>query len=93
MARITTPEERSLHGRLAAHSKWARHDPKEGTARARAAFEQRFLNEVDPDRVLPEAERLRRAEHAKAAYFTKLALRSAQVRRKRRGEADQMSRR
>jgi hypothetical protein len=37
-------------------------------------FDQRFLDEVDPERKLPEAERQRRAEHARKAYFTALAL-------------------
>ena len=40
-------------------------------------------DEVDPDRTLRSAERARRAEHAKKAYFTRLALKSAQARRKR----------
>jgi hypothetical protein len=43
----------------------------------------RFIDQVDPDRTLPEAERLRRAEHARSAYFTGLALKSAQARRRR----------
>jgi hypothetical protein len=43
----------------------------------------RFDDEVDPGRELPEAERRRRADQAKKAYFTRLALRSAQARRRR----------
>ncbi|CAN5898656.1 hypothetical protein BH23ACT5_BH23ACT5_10360 [soil metagenome] len=43
----------------------------------------RFEDQVDPDRVLLPAERARRAEHAKKAYFTRLALKSAQARGKR----------
>ena len=39
---------------------------------------------VDPEGVLPEAERIRRAEHARKAYFTRLALKSAQARRRKR---------
>jgi len=42
----------------------------------------RFEREVDPDGVLPEVERLRRAEHARKAYMQKLALASAARRRK-----------
>jgi hypothetical protein len=72
----------SLKGRLGAHAKWARTDPVQGTAAARAKFLQRFLDEVDPKRELPEAERLRRAEHAKSAYFLGLALKSAKARRR-----------
>ena len=40
-------------------------------------------HDVDPDGVLPVEERLRRAEMARKAYFTRLALKSAQVRRQR----------
>jgi len=40
----------------------------------------RFEDEVDPDRTLSPAERSRRAEHAKKAYFTRLAMKSAKVR-------------
>jgi hypothetical protein len=43
----------------------------------------RFLDEVDPQRLLPEAERLRRATSARKAYFTALAYRSARARQKR----------
>ena len=78
-----SPAERSLRSRLAAHRLHSRYDSKELTKPARAAFEQRFLNEVDPDRVLPEAERLRRADHAKKAYFLDLARKSAQSRKSR----------
>lgn len=53
----------------------------------RAAFEQRFLDEVDPGRTLPEGERLRRAEHARKAYFTRLAYLSAKARKARAAEA------
>ncbi len=79
-----TPAERSMRARLAAHVSHSRHDPKERTRAARDKFEERFLDEVDPDRTLPEAERLRRAGHARKAYFTRLALKSAQARRGKR---------
>lgn len=83
-----SPEQRSLHARLAAHSLHAQvADPAAHTAPARRAFLDRFELEVDPARVLPPAERARRAEHARKAYFTRLALKSAQARRKNRGAA------
>jgi hypothetical protein len=56
----------------------------EGTAKARAAFLERFVDQVDPDRRLSERERLRRAESARKAYFARLALKSAQARTSRR---------
>lgn len=76
-----SPEQRSLRARLAAHTLHSQVDPTEHTAPARAAFMQRFLDEVDPNRELPEAERARRAEHARKAYFYRLSLKSAQARR------------
>ena len=60
--------------RISPSTKWANADPVAGTAKARAAFLQSFIDQVDPDRVLPEAERLRRAESAKSAHFAKLRI-------------------
>jgi len=77
-----TPSERVMRARMAAYTLHARHDPRETTKAARHAFNQRFLDEVDPERCLPERERLRRADAARRAYFTRLAYLSA---RKRRG--------
>ena len=77
-----SPAERTLRGRLAAHSKWAKHDPVDGTASARAEFLSRFERDADPDGTLPRAERARRAEHLRKAYFTRLALASARARRR-----------
>jgi hypothetical protein len=75
--------DRSLIARLAAHESWARTtDPSARTAPARRALLDRFERQVDPDAVLPAAERARRAGHARKAYFARLALRSAQARRK-----------
>jgi hypothetical protein len=60
---------------------WSREpDPSSRTAGARAKFLSRFEDEVDPDRVLSPEERARRAEHARKAYFAKLALASARAR-------------
>lgn len=77
-----SPNERILRAKLAAHTKWATTDPLEGTAKARAAFLDRFEDEVDPDRVLAPAERARRAASARKAYFARLSLKSAQARRR-----------
>ena len=53
-----------------------------GRGHAVVVVNQRFLDEVDPGRCLPERERLRRADAARRAYFTRLAYLSP---RKRRG--------
>jgi hypothetical protein len=45
---------------------------------------QRFERQVDPDGTLNPAERRRRAEQAMRAHMAGLALRSAQVRRRKK---------
>jgi len=70
-------------GRIGGLAKAARHDPVEGTRAARAAFDQKFLDEVDPDRILPPEERDRRAKALRRMHFLKMAWRSAKSRRKR----------
>ena len=77
------PDPRSLSGSIAAHERWSRCDDRHAaTAPARRAFDERFEREVDPGGVLPPAERARRAGHARKAHFLRLALKSAQSRRK-----------
>ncbi len=78
-----TPSEIALAARVGAYASWAKTtDPTARTAPARQAFDGRFEREVDPDGTLPPEERARRAEHARKAYFTRLALASAKARRK-----------
>jgi hypothetical protein len=79
-----SPAERSLRARLAAHSMHARHDARQTTAAARAAFLARFEAEVDPDGILSPEERRRRADHARSAYFARLALAAAKARHGKR---------
>lgn len=76
--------ERSQIGRLGAHALHSSYDSRELTAPARAAFLAKFEFQVDPEGVLPPEERARRAAHARKAHFARLALRSAQARRRRR---------
>lgn len=76
-------ETHRLAGRIGAYRLHATHDPRETTANARAAFLSRFEKEVDPNRELPEGERLRRAEAARKAYFARLAYQSAVARAKK----------
>lgn len=82
------PAERFMAASIAANTRWAA-EPDRGaaTSPARAAFNARFDDEVDPARRLPAGERARRAESARRAYFMKLALKSAQARRARSGGA------
>ena len=77
-----TPAERSLRARIGAFSLHAQ--GKTNTGPAREKLSERFIQEVDPDGLLPKKERLKRAEIAKKLYFSRLALKSAKTRRKRR---------
>ena len=80
-----TPTERSLRGQLAAHTSWANTENRAGrTANARKAMLDKFERQVDPNGTLTPAERAQRAEHARKAYFKRLALKSAQARRNRK---------
>lgn len=79
-----TPEDRTRRARLAASSRWAKHDRHKGTQPARTAFLARFEAEVDPEGQLPAAERATRAEHAMRAYFQRMAM---DRERKRRAQA------
>jgi hypothetical protein len=80
-----TPEQRQMRARLGAHTQWANTvDRTARTATARAGFMERFDRQVDPDRVLDPAERAKRAESARTAYFLGLALKSSQARAARK---------
>lgn len=86
MSTPLTPAERSLRGQIAAHTSWARTpDRTARTAAARQAANDRFEREVDPDGVLLPEVRAKLAENARKAYFARLALKSAQARRRRNG--------
>lgn len=76
-------QTRRLISRIGAHALHAQRDPRQTTAAARAAFLDRFEREADPDCTLAPTERARRAHHLRKAYFAKLALKSAQARRRR----------
>jgi hypothetical protein len=74
-----TPAERTLRAQIAAHESWGRTENRSArTANARRAFEDRFLAEADGDEL--------RAKSLRKAYFAKLALKSAQARRRRGGD-------
>lgn len=78
-----TPEQRTLRARLAAHTLHSKVDSRVHTQPAREAFLARFEREVDPDRLLSDVERKRRADAARKAYFTSLAFKSSKTRRRK----------
>jgi len=84
-----TPVERSLRGRIGAYRLHALYDPKQTTAKARATFLARFLDEQPAD--LPEPERIRRATAARRSHMAALAYRSARARGKRKATTEQES--
>lgn len=83
MPRPMTPAQPSLLARMASNEPWARTADASARAAGGNAFLDRFEKQVDPDGELPPAERARRAEHARKAYFARLALKSARARRAR----------
>lgn len=83
-----TPTERSLRAQVAAHTSWAQTEDRPArTANARKAMLDKFEQQVDPEGQLSPSERTKRAENARKAYFARLALKSAQARRRRAGAA------
>jgi hypothetical protein len=75
-----TPAERSLRGKIAVETSWANTENRSArTANARRAFDAKFLEQAGGD---PQ-----RAEHLRKAHYARLALKSAQARRRRGGDA------
>lgn len=74
---MSDQSERQMIAAIAAHESWANTTNRTArTAPARAALEQRFLDQAGGDPL--------RAEHLRKAHFKRLALKSAQSRRKAR---------
>jgi hypothetical protein len=78
-----SPEQRSRNARIAAHAMHAKHDARLTTAAGRKKFLESFEEKVDPDETLDPRERACRAEHARKAYFQRLAKKSVAARRAR----------
>jgi hypothetical protein len=76
--------ERTHAARMAAYARWAKEpDRTAATAAARAAQQRKREDAVDPDHLLSPHERAKRAENLRRAELSRMALRSAQARRKR----------
>lgn len=83
-AKNLTASERRQRSALASHESWARTPDR--TARSqpgRDALMRKFEDEVDPERTLTPAERAKRVESARKAFYTRLAFESAKARRRR----------
>lgn len=81
--RAYDPAKRRAAAKVASNTRWA-HEPdrRAATQAARDAQQRRFEDEVDPERRLEPEERARRVTNAKSAYYTRLAAKSAEARRK-----------
>ena len=74
-----------MRARIAANDRWAQTaDRTAATAAARAALDAKFERQVDPGGTLPPDERARRAQNARKAHYSRLALASARSRRRAR---------
>jgi hypothetical protein len=78
-----TAAQRSMRGRLGAHTLHSTHDSTELTVNGRKAFMNTFEAQVDPEGILSPEERSRRAQSARKAHMTRLALLSSQARSSR----------
>ena len=74
------PAARTLRARIGAYAMHSKHPIEKTTRGGLDAAWQRFILQVDPDGLLPEPERLRRAKAAQRAHMARLALRSRQAR-------------
>ena len=75
-------KERATWGRIGGLTAWSLNDAATMVGPAHRGFRRRFENLVDPDRVLPEAEREARADRARRAWMLTLAAKSAAARKK-----------
>ena len=85
---MVTPSVLSLQRRAAAYDSWAatpdrRARTAPGTAASPASLEA-WERKIDPAGELPAHERAQRAEAARKAYFTRLAIASAKARAARK---------
>lgn len=75
--------EHVLASRLGAHISWANTEDRTArTAPARRALDAKFEKLADPDGTLLPAERAKRVESIRKAHYARLALKSAQARRR-----------
>jgi hypothetical protein len=70
-------------GRIGGLTAWSRNGAETMVGPAHRGFRRRFENLVDPDRVLPEAEREARADRARRAHMLTLAAKSAAARKRK----------
>jgi len=77
-----SPAERQSISRMGARALVAK--GLANTAPARQAFRDKFMDEVDPERSLPEKERAKRAEAARLLYFERIRFKRLKALRQKR---------
>lgn len=77
-------EQRAMRASIAANTRWSAEDPRPAMERVREGRMRRYRERVDPDGVLSEIERERRAQALLRADMARLALRSSRVRAARK---------
>lgn len=75
-----SPSQRSQRARIASLARWSKESPAANAARGQAGLLAKFEREVDPDGVLPAAERRRRAECARKLHMARLSLKASKAR-------------
>jgi hypothetical protein len=81
---LNSSAERRLRAQIGAHKSWAQTENRSArTLPARLALLDKFERQVDPEGKLLPAERAKRAENARKAFYVQLALKSVQARRRR----------
>lgn len=75
-----TPAQYTMRARIAAQARWSRESGADQAKRGQEGLLARFERDVDPDGVLDPVERRRRAESARKAHMSRLALKSSRAR-------------
>jgi hypothetical protein len=75
-----SPEQRSTRASIAALTRWGGEDPRPAMAKVREGRMRKYRLRVDPEGVLPEGERERRAQALLRADMRRLALKSSRAR-------------
>lgn len=94
-SKTLSPQDLSTRASLAANTSWAfTADRSARTQAARDAFFAKLCAQVDPDGVLPEDERIRRAEYLRKAHMQRMSLARIKAQRlraaaRKNGDADE----
>ena len=86
---LSPPEQRSLRARIANDLRWSRIPRAERsthTQAARDALWRKYLDQVDPDGTLPEAEREALARQGRRADLGRASLKAARIRSRKPAE-------